>query len=57
VPEKRKRWESCNLSKKDRKIYSKEAAMYPTKQMKKQRKKTGQNLSQERNLKHKKCNP
>jgi len=26
VPEKRKRWESCNLSKKARKIYGREAA-------------------------------
>jgi hypothetical protein len=31
VPEKRKRWESCNLSIKDRKIYGREAATYPTK--------------------------
>jgi hypothetical protein len=35
VPEKRKIWESCNLSKKDKNIYDREAAMYPTKQTKK----------------------
>jgi predicted NAD/FAD-binding protein len=36
MPEKRKRWESWNLSKKDRKIYGRKAVTYSTKQMKKQ---------------------